>query len=149
MAQANRQKKPTKNIPKPPPQPAKAGPMCPPSTMYGFPPVRIPPLPRDSHDDRRGPVSSITAPSPAVDPGDPLIPVSRSRRRTELIMLIFAFALVAFAFANVGFSLKGKLPSGLAEYMAAYHCRDHHRPPGHPQVRALGGPAAASARGPA
>jgi cell division protein FtsW (lipid II flippase) len=65
-------------------------------------------------------VSSITAPSPAVDPTGPLVPAARSRRRTELIMLLFAFALVAFAFANVGFSLKGKLPSGLAEYMAAY-----------------------------
>jgi len=65
-------------------------------------------------------VSSITAPSPAVDPTGPLVPVARSRRRTELIMLVFAFALVAFAFANVGFSLKGKLPSGLAEYMVAY-----------------------------
>jgi len=65
-------------------------------------------------------VSSITAPSPAVDPTGPLVPAARSRRRTELIMLIFAFALVAFAFANVGFSLKGKLPSGLAEYMVAY-----------------------------
>ena len=65
-------------------------------------------------------MSSITAPSPAVDPTGPLVPVARSRRRTELIMLVFAFALVAFAFANVGFSLKGKLPSGLAEYMAAY-----------------------------
>jgi len=65
-------------------------------------------------------VSSITAPTPAVDPTGPPVPVARSRRRTELIMLLFAFALVAFAFANVGFSLKGKLPSGLAEYMAAY-----------------------------
>ncbi len=65
-------------------------------------------------------MSSITAPTPAVDPTGPLVPVARSRRRTELIMLIFAFALVAFAFANVGFSLKGKLPSGLAGYMVAY-----------------------------
>ena len=35
-------------------------------------------------------------------------------------MLVFAFALTAFAFANVGFSLKGKLPSGIVEYMAAF-----------------------------
>ncbi len=34
VAQANRQKKPTRNIPKPPPQPAKPGPMCPPSIAY-------------------------------------------------------------------------------------------------------------------
>ena len=65
-------------------------------------------------------MSSITAPSPAVDPTGPLVPVARSRRRTELIMLVFAVALVAFAFANVGFSLKGKLPSGIVEYMAPY-----------------------------
>jgi cell division protein FtsW (lipid II flippase) len=65
-------------------------------------------------------VSSITAPSPAVDPTGPLVPVSRSRRRTELIMLVFAFALVLFAFANVGFSLNGKMPSGIVEYMAEY-----------------------------
>jgi len=65
-------------------------------------------------------VSSITAPSPAADPTGPLVPVARTRRRTELSMLIFAFALVAFAFANVGFSLKGSVPSGIVEYMAAY-----------------------------
>src|SRR6202044_1044423 len=63
-------------------------------------------------------VSSMTAPSPVVDPDGPL--VAPSRARTELIMLVFAVALVAFAFANVGFSLKGRLPSGTAEYMAAY-----------------------------
>ena len=65
-------------------------------------------------------MSSITAPSPAADPTGPLVPVARTRRRTELSMLIFAFALVAFAFANVGFSLKGSVPSGIVEYMAAY-----------------------------
>ncbi len=65
-------------------------------------------------------MSSVTAPSPAVDPTGPLVPVARGRRRTELIMLVFAFALVAFAFANVGFSLKGKLPSATLEYLVAY-----------------------------
>jgi len=65
-------------------------------------------------------VSSITAPAPAVDPGNPPVAGGRSRRQTELFMLVFAFALVAFAFANVGFSLKGTLPSGTAEYMAVY-----------------------------
>src|SRR6266487_1646204 len=68
----------------------------------------------------RGLVSSITAPSPAVDPTGPLPPASRSRRRTELIMLVFAFALVAFALANVGFTLNGKLPGGAALYLAIY-----------------------------
>ncbi len=63
-------------------------------------------------------MSSITAPVPALDPVAP--EGGGSRRRTELIMLVFVFALVAFAFANVGFSLKGTLPSGLAEYMGAF-----------------------------
>ena len=66
------------------------------------------------------PVSSVTAPTPAVDPDHPLVPVRQGRRGTELIMLVFAFALVAFAFANVGYSLKGRLPSSLAEYMAGF-----------------------------
>ena len=65
-------------------------------------------------------MSSITAPSPAVDPTGPLPPASRSRRRTELIMLVFAFALVIFALANVGFTLNGKLPAGAIVYLAVY-----------------------------
>jgi cell division protein FtsW (lipid II flippase) len=65
-------------------------------------------------------VSSITAPSPAVDPDRPPITVPRGRRGTELVMLIFVFGLVAFAFVNVGFSLTGKLPSSMAEYLAAF-----------------------------
>jgi cell division protein FtsW (lipid II flippase) len=65
-------------------------------------------------------VSSITVPSPAVDPDHPLVPAARGRRRTELIMLVFAFGLVAFAFANVGYSLKGRLPSSMAEYLGAF-----------------------------
>src|SRR5580704_23099 len=35
-------------------------------------------------------------------------------------MLVFAFALVIFALANVGFTLKGKLPGGAAVYLAVY-----------------------------
>jgi cell division protein FtsW (lipid II flippase) len=65
-------------------------------------------------------VSSVTAPTPAVDPDHPLVPVAPGRRGTELIMLVFGFGLVAFAFANVGYSLKGRLPSTLAEYLAAF-----------------------------
>ena len=65
-------------------------------------------------------MSSITAPSPAVDPDHPLVPAVRGRRSTELVMLIFAYGLVAFAFANVGYSLKGRLPSSLAEYLGAF-----------------------------
>src|SRR5579862_5091237 len=35
-------------------------------------------------------------------------------------MLGFAFVLVAFAFANVGYTLKGRLPASIAEYLAAF-----------------------------
>src|ERR1700720_1485372 len=62
----------------------------------------------------------MTAPPPAVDPDRPLVPASRGRRRTELVMLIFGFALVAFAFANVGYSLKGRLPSSMLGYLVAF-----------------------------
>jgi cell division protein FtsW (lipid II flippase) len=65
-------------------------------------------------------MSSVTAPSPAVGPDGSLVPVAPGRRGTELIMLVFAFAMVAFAFANVGYSLKGRLPSSMAEYLAAF-----------------------------
>jgi cell division protein FtsW (lipid II flippase) len=65
-------------------------------------------------------MSSVTAPTPAVDPGSPLVPVAPSRRGAELIMLVFGFALVAFAFANVGYTLKGRLPASIAEYLAAF-----------------------------
>jgi cell division protein FtsW (lipid II flippase) len=65
-------------------------------------------------------VSSITAPTPAVDPDHPLVPVAPGRRGAELIMLAFAFALVAFAFVNVGYTLKGRLPASIAEYLAAF-----------------------------
>jgi cell division protein FtsW (lipid II flippase) len=62
---------------------------------------------------------SITVPTPAVDPDNPPVPVAPGRRGAELIMLVFAFAIVAFAFANVGYSLKGRLPASMAEYLAA------------------------------
>ena len=44
----------------------------------------------------------------------------RGRRRTELLMLAFAVAVVLFAYANVGFGLNGKLPAGLVEYGLAF-----------------------------
>ena len=65
--------------------------------------------------------SVATSENPAVGgmPDSPG-PLPRGRRRTELAMLVFAVALVAFAYANVGFGLKGKLPPGMAEYMLGF-----------------------------
>ncbi len=44
----------------------------------------------------------------------------RGRRRTELVMLIFAVAVVLFAYASVGLSMTGKVPAGLAGYGLAF-----------------------------
>jgi cell division protein FtsW (lipid II flippase) len=51
---------------------------------------------------------------------DSPVPLPRGRRRTEVAMLVFAVALVAFAYANIGFGLKGKLPPGMAEYLLGF-----------------------------
>jgi cell division protein FtsW (lipid II flippase) len=67
-------------------------------------------------------VSSVaTSENPAVGgvPDTP-VPLPRGRRRTEVAMLVFAVALVAFAYANVGFGLKGKLPPGMGEYLVGF-----------------------------
>jgi len=67
-------------------------------------------------------VSSVaTSENPALGgvPDSPG-PLPRGRRRTEVAMLVFAVALVAFAYANVGFGLKGKLPPGMAEYLLGF-----------------------------
>jgi cell division protein FtsW (lipid II flippase) len=44
---------------------------------------------------------------------DQPVSMPHSRRRTELVMLMFALALVLLAWASVGLGLKGKLPPGL------------------------------------
>ena len=55
-----------------------------------------------------------TISQPAARPGaGGAVAMPRGRRRTELLMLIFAVGVVLFAYANVGFGLNGKLPSGL------------------------------------
>ncbi len=58
-------------------------------------------------------------PSPALG-SQPPEEVRAGRRSTELSMLLFVFGLVAFAFANVGLSLKGQHPSTLAEYTIVF-----------------------------
>jgi cell division protein FtsW (lipid II flippase) len=61
-------------------------------------------------------VSSFTAPTPAASVGSP----PKGRRHTELTMLLFAVAIVAFAFLNVGYGLDNKLPVSMVEYLIAF-----------------------------
>ncbi|HEY6792581.1 MAG TPA: FtsW/RodA/SpoVE family cell cycle protein, partial [Trebonia sp.] len=60
---------------------------------------------------------SITMPSPALN--EP-VEVPEPRRNSELLMLLFAYGVVAFAFLNVGLSLKGQQFSSFVTYMAAF-----------------------------
>jgi cell division protein FtsW (lipid II flippase) len=65
-------------------------------------------------------VTSISSTSTARPVAEPVVAMPRGRRSTELAMLVFAFAVVMFAYASVGFGLNGKLPPGLAEYGLAF-----------------------------
>ncbi len=58
-------------------------------------------------------------PSPALG-SQPPEEAPASRRSTELWMVLFACGIVAFAFANVAFSLKGQHASTFVEYMIAF-----------------------------
>jgi cell division protein FtsW (lipid II flippase) len=60
-------------------------------------------------------VTDYTTPTPVVA-GQP----AAGRRSAELTMLAFAVAITAFAFANAGYGLNGKLPSKMFEYLAIY-----------------------------
>ena len=64
-------------------------------------------------------MSSMTMPSPAVG-SQPPEEAPPGRRSTELWMVLFAFGIVAFAFASTAFSLKGQHPSTFVEYMIAF-----------------------------
>jgi cell division protein FtsW (lipid II flippase) len=44
----------------------------------------------------------------------------RGRRRTELAMLVFAVAVVLFAYASVGLTMTGRIPAGIAGYGLAF-----------------------------
>ena len=59
-------------------------------------------------------------PSPALGSQPPEDAASGRRRSTELLMLLFAFGLVAFAFAATAFSLKGQQPSTIIGYLVAF-----------------------------
>jgi len=65
-------------------------------------------------------VTAISSPPPGGPAAGSAAAMPRGRRRTELLMLAFAVAVVLFAYANVGFGLNGKLPSGLVEYGLAF-----------------------------
>jgi cell division protein FtsW (lipid II flippase) len=61
----------------------------------------------------------MTMPSPALGSQPPEeAPVTR--RSTELLMMLFACALVAFAFASTAFSLKGQHASTIIGYLVAF-----------------------------
>jgi len=64
-------------------------------------------------------MSSLTMPSPALG-SQPPDDAPVSRRSTELWMLLFAFGIVALAFASTVFSLKNQHPSTVVEYMIAF-----------------------------
>lgn len=59
---------------------------------------------------------SITAP---VRPAGS-VPMPRGRRRTELLMLAFALAVVALADAAVGLGLNGSIPASLVGYIGGF-----------------------------
>jgi cell division protein FtsW (lipid II flippase) len=48
------------------------------------------------------------------------VPMPRGRRRTELAMLLFAVAVVLFAYASVGLSMNGHVPAGIVGYGLAF-----------------------------
>jgi cell division protein FtsW (lipid II flippase) len=48
------------------------------------------------------------------------VPMPRGRRRTELAMLVFAVAVVLFAYASVGLSMTGRIPAGILGYGLAF-----------------------------
>ena len=58
-------------------------------------------------------------PSPALG-SEPPEEAAAKRRSTELWMVLFACGIVAFAFANTAFSLKGQHASTFVEYMVAF-----------------------------
>ncbi len=61
-----------------------------------------------------------TGPAAGRDAPPASAPLPQGRRRTELLMLLFVVGIVILAYANVGFGLSGKLPSGLIEYSVAF-----------------------------
>jgi cell division protein FtsW (lipid II flippase) len=65
-------------------------------------------------------VTAISSHSSARPAAEAAVAMPRGRRRTELLMLVFAVGLVLFAYASAGLGLNGKLPAGLAVYGLAF-----------------------------
>ena len=65
-------------------------------------------------------MTAISSHSSARPAADAAVPLPRGRRRTELLMLVFAVGVVLFAYAAAGLGLNGNLPAGLAEYGLAF-----------------------------
>jgi len=65
-------------------------------------------------------VSSFTLPTPAVGPSGSDEMAGGSRRRTELNMLVFAAALVAFAFIQTSYGLVNTLQAKPFEYLLVF-----------------------------
>jgi cell division protein FtsW (lipid II flippase) len=58
---------------------------------------------------------------PAVPRGGPApVPLPRGRRNAELAMLGFAVAIMALAYASVGFGLNGHVPASLVTYVIGF-----------------------------
>jgi cell division protein FtsW (lipid II flippase) len=57
---------------------------------------------------------------PQRGPSHRAVPLPRGRRGTELAMLCFALAIMAFAFAASGLGLNGHVPAGLVTYVGGF-----------------------------
>jgi cell division protein FtsW (lipid II flippase) len=65
-------------------------------------------------------VSSLrAAPAPPAASAE-AVPMTRGRRRTELLMLAFAVLVVVLAYAATGLGLNGKIPASLPAYCAGF-----------------------------
>ncbi len=59
-------------------------------------------------------------PNPAVAREDRPVPMPRGRRGSELALLAFAVAIMAFAYLNAGFGLSGSVPAGAVTYVGGF-----------------------------
>jgi cell division protein FtsW (lipid II flippase) len=65
-------------------------------------------------------VTGLSAAFAASPVSSEQVPMTRGRRRTELLMLAFAVVVVALAYASVGLGLNGKVPPSVAEYCGGF-----------------------------